>query len=320
MLRREPADARCETEGSASLRVQQIATLAVERTERFIADLIEQAGFPSGLREAVEYAALEGGKRTRPVLVYLCADACGSVRDDTAGLAASIELVHAFSLVHDDLPCLDDDLLRRGRPTTHAKFGEAMGLLAGDALLNLAYAALLKGDMSAAARVRALDLLSGSTNAMIGGQVLDTLGATGRVPDAELLEEIHLGKTAALIEASCRLGGVSAGAEAGDAIDGALEQYGRAVGLMFQVVDDLIDATGDTQHAGKQTGKDAEAGKLTYPVVHGVEASRRFVSELLDRAQDAAASLNTMRATDGEAPGTGGTLGRYAEELALRTR
>lgn len=289
-----------------------MAAAGVAETEARMATLIGDAGFPGNLAEAVSYAALQGGKRTRPRLVHLSAAACGGGGDAAGWLAASIEFVHAFSLVHDDLPCLDDDLLRRGVPTTHAKFGEAMGLLAGDALLNLAYAALLRGGLSAPMRVRAFELVSSSTNAMIGGQVLDTLGGggvrEGEDPTSRLIA-IHSGKTAALIEASCRLGGVACGVEAGSTQDGALRAYGAAVGLMFQIVDDVIDATQEASHAGKATGKDVAAGKLTYPAVHGLEGSMSEVARLLDEARDAAASL-----------GAGAGLAGFAEALAARTR
>ena len=285
----------------------------VAETELCMGRLIAGAGYPTNLEEAVRYAALQGGKRTRPKLVFLGADACGGGGDEAGWLAASIELVHAFSLVHDDLPCLDNDLLRRGVPTTHAKFGEAMGLLAGDALLNLAYAALLEGGLDAPGRVRAFGLVSSSTNAMIGGQVLDTLGG-GTIADggpaAERLLAIHVGKTAALIEASCRLGGVAAGVGGGSEPDALLRSYGAAVGLMFQIVDDIIDETQDAEHAGKATGKDVAAGKLPYPSVHGLEAARAEVERLLEEAREAAAGFG--RSGDG--------LALFAEQLASRTR
>lgn len=301
---------------------------AVAATEGCINELVASSSYPPNLEDAVRYASLNGGKRTRPVLVFLSARAsvaCSSanggggwterVNSSAAALGAAIELVHAFSLVHDDLPCLDNDLLRRGLPTTHAKFGEAMGLLAGDALLNLAYGAVLGGELTDSERGRALGILSSATNSMIGGQVLDTLGdgdacSSAKLSAAERLEAIHAGKTGALIEASCRLGGVAAGIAAGEREEQSLIAYGQALGLMFQIVDDIIDETQDASHAGKETGKDAAAGKLTYPVVHGLEWSRGEVVRLLGVAEDSASSLG------GDACG----LIEYARVLASRTR
>jgi len=288
-------------------------TAWIEATEAAMAQAIDSAGFPANLDEAVRYASLQGGKRTRPVLTHLSAEAAGGdpASPGVAPFAAAIELVHAFSLVHDDLPCIDNDLLRRGQPTTHAKFGEAMGLLAGDALLNLAYSCILRGGSSDEARVGALKLVTSGTDGMIAGQVLDTLGAgkdeTG--DDAAMVERIHMGKTAALITASCRLGGLAAGTPLGSETDASLGRYGAAVGLMFQVVDDLIDATQDASHAGKATGKDAEAGKLTYPGVFGVEGSRKVVAGLLADARHEAESFGSR----------GKGLMSYASVLASRT-
>lgn len=292
-----------------------LASTAIQQTERYIYSLIEHARFPQNLEDAVTYAALSGGKRTRPTLVYLGCSTCGAITDAAGALGAAIELVHAFSLVHDDLPCLDNDLLRRGQPTTHAKFGEALGLLAGDALLNLAYTAIAIGPLTSESRSQAMLILNSSTSAMIAGQVFDTLGdgtpdPTSHAEQAEALHTIHMGKTAALIEASCRLGGLAAGAKAGSTEDDALSKYGQAIGLMFQIVDDLIDETGDAAHAGKATGKDAAAGKITYPVVHGVDASQRMVQELLNEAEQAASHFGTA----------GHRLAWYAQVLADRTR
>ncbi|MFZ9915443.1 MAG: polyprenyl synthetase family protein, partial [Phycisphaerales bacterium] len=227
------------------------------------------------------------GKRLRPILILESARACGGSVDDALPAAVAMEFVHAFSLVHDDLPALDDDDMRRGRPTCHVAFGEAMAILGGAALLAGAAigAAACPRNGDAAAQ-----LLLHATCDMIAGQVHDTLG--GFPDDLALparLELIHRKKTGALIEASCRMGALAAGADA--ARVAALGRYGERIGLMFQIVDDLIDATQSAEHAGKATGKDADAGKLTYPSVHGLEGSRREVARLHAEALEALAPL-----------------------------
>jgi geranylgeranyl diphosphate synthase type II len=259
------------------------------------------------LADAAAYAALQGGKRLRPLLCWLCAAA---VRGEGAdgqrfGLASlpagcATELVHAFSLVHDDLPALDDDDLRRGRPTLHVHAGEAMAVLAGDALLALAFGVL---DRVADAVLRdALrhELVRG-TLGMIGGQVHDTLGGLEHLyTDEDRLETVHRGKTGALLTAACRMGAISGLAQAGGPVDledgrlASITKYSESVGLMFQVVDDLIDVEQTDHHAGKRTGKDAEAGKLTYPGVMGVDGARTTADRLLDEARGAIADLGPV--------------------------
>jgi len=262
------------------------------RIERALDAALHDAPFPENLRAACAHAVLAGGKRLRPILVLESARACGGVVDDALPAAVAMEFVHAFSLVHDDLPALDDDDMRRGRPTCHVAFGEAMAILAGDALL-------ARAPMIAATCPRSggdiARLLLHATCDMIAGQVHDTLGGfpEGLSPHARL-ELIHRKKTGALIEASCRMGALAAGADA-TRVD-ALGRFGERIGLMFQIVDDLIDATQSAEHAGKATGKDAEAGKLTYPAVHGVEGSRREVARLHAEAVDALALLGPSAA------------------------
>jgi geranylgeranyl pyrophosphate synthase len=227
------------------------------------------------------------GKMLRPILVLESARAAGGSVEDAMPAAVAIEFVHAFSLVHDDLPALDNDTMRRGKPTCHVAFGEAMAILAGDCLLALAPVAAARAAHNAAEIQR--ELMSGTVR-MIAGQVYDTLqGFPDGLPDGQKLELVHHNKTGALLEASCRMGALASGAD--EATIARLTTYGRATGLMFQIVDDLIDATQTADHAGKATGKDAEAGKLTYPTVHGLEGSRREIARLRAEASEAIAPL-----------------------------
>lgn len=206
--------------------------------------------------------------------------AVGGEGEKSLPAGAAVELIHAFSLVHDDLPAMDDDDLRRGKPTLHVHAGEAMAILAGDAMLSLAFHAVVEVAEAGLAIRLSRELASG-TEGMIAGQVYDTLGglpesASGR----ERLELIHRNKTGALIRAACRMGAACGGAADGSEAMGRVTKYAEAVGLMFQVVDDLLDVTESDERVGKRTHKDAEAGKLTYPSLLGVEGSRRVVEEL----------------------------------------
>jgi geranylgeranyl diphosphate synthase type II len=287
---------------------------------------------PGNLRDAIRYSLLGGGKRVRPLFAWHAAVAVSG--DPEAGPAslpagAAVELIHAFSLVHDDLPAMDDDDLRRGRPTLHIHAGEAMAILAGDAMLSLASMALSvvpEGGMAIGDGLhrRLVEELNTGTLGMISGQVLDTLGGFEEgVPDSERVERIHREKTGALITAACRMGaliGLHRFARTGGELSEtesaarleAMTVYAGAIGLMFQVVDDLLDVEQSSEHIGKRTGKDAEAGKLTYPAVHGVERSRAFVGELLDRATGA---LESFPAGEHRA-----VLQELASYLAQRTK
>ena len=251
---------------------------------------------PGNLRQAVQYALLGGGKRLRPTLTLLSCQAVGGNRDDALPAAMAVELIHAFSLVHDDLPAMDDDDLRRGRPTLHVAMGEAMAILAGDMMLGLAYSVLVEGkhDRSLAGALAAQ--LAQGANAMISGQVYDTLGGFSHAPtDLERLELIHRNKTGALITASCKMGALCGLTKTPDAqSDRALSliaTYAESIGLMFQIVDDLIDIEQTAEHTGKETGKDLDAGKLTYPGVLGIEASRAEIDRLGRVAIDALSPL-----------------------------
>jgi farnesyl diphosphate synthase len=242
---------------------------------------------PARLHEALRYSVLGGGKRVRPALVYATAAALGLPESQVDGAACAVELIHAYSLIHDDLPAMDDDDLRRGRPTCHKAFDEATAILAGDALQVLAFETLANGPgLPADARVR-LDLVSllavaSGTSGMAGGQALD-LAASGRELAIEEVEQMHARKTGALIHACVMMAGACA-PELPDAVRRALDEYGRSIGLAFQIQDDLLDVEGDVTLLGKPTGADRARNKPTYPAVAGVEAARERMHELHARA------------------------------------
>ena len=245
---------------------------------------------PARLLEAIEYSLTAGGKRLRPALVLECWKACGGeakARSERSALAAAgaIELIHTFSLVHDDLPAMDDDDLRRGRPTNHKVFGEAMAILAGDAMVTLAFEILATDaePSAVASLVRELAWASGPEG-MIGGQVLDIDGENVSLKLDEL-QRLHAMKTGALLTAACRLGAVAAGAD--ETAVAAVTAYGKHLGLAFQIVDDLLDVTSTPEQLGKATRKDADRGKNTYPSLLGVEGSRREADHQLAAALSA---------------------------------
>jgi farnesyl diphosphate synthase len=249
---------------------------------------------PVELHRAMRYAVLGGGKRLRPLLVYAAAHAFGENGPRLDAAACAVELVHAYSLVHDDLPAMDDDALRRGRPTCHIVFGEAMAILAGDALQALAFEVLaadvlLAGDP--ALHVEMLRTLAAACGAhgMAGGQALD-LAAVGKALSAAELESMHVHKTGALIRASVRLGALASGCRDTKVLE-ALERYGHAIGLAFQIRDDILDVEGDSATIGKTAGKDAADNKPTYPTILGMQGARVHLSELTETALDAIAPL-----------------------------
>jgi geranylgeranyl diphosphate synthase type II len=235
--------------------------------------------------EAMRYAVTAGGKRLRPVLALAACEACGG--ETTAALqpAAALELIHTYSLIHDDLPAMDDDDLRRGRPTVHRAFGEAEAILAGDALHTLAFDVLARFPLGAPAerRLAAVAIVARRAGlaGMVGGQMAD-LEAERTSPDPERVRWIHVHKTAALIAASTELGAVHAGAGAPQRQ--ALAAYGEALGLAFQIADDVLDCTATAEALGKTPGKDARAGKATYPALYGLDASHRRAAELVEQA------------------------------------
>ena len=248
---------------------------------------------PVELHRAMRYAVLGGGKRLRPLLVYAAGQAFGESGPRLDAPACAVELIHAYSLVHDDLPAMDDDDMRRGRPTCHIVFGEAMAILAGDALQALAFELLahdIEAGVSPARCVEMLRVLGRACGAegMAGGQALD-LAAVGRKLTLTELEHMHAWKTGALIRASVRLGALAAGAD-DDALT-ALDRYAHAVGLAFQVRDDILDVEGESTVLGKTVGKDAAADKPTFPSIIGMDASRAHLARLTADALDAIAPL-----------------------------
>jgi geranylgeranyl diphosphate synthase type II len=241
---------------------------------------------PETIHRAMRYSLFAGGKRIRPIL---CVEAARAISDEPCGVAAcacSLELIHTYSLIHDDLPALDNDDYRRGKLTNHKVFGDAMAILAGDALLTLAFEVLSKLAAPAERRSRLVAELAtaaGTAGGMIGGQVADLEGE-GKPPNAALLETIHRAKTGALLRASLRMGAIYAGAA--EAQYAALSCYGEHVGLAFQIVDDILDVEESSEALGKTAGKDAQQKKITFPAVYGLETSRRMAEEECRRAHE----------------------------------
>ena len=235
---------------------------------------------PATIHRAMRYSLFAGGKRIRPLLAIAAAEAVSDAPIGIESCACALEMIHTYSLIHDDLPALDNDDLRRGRPTCHKVFGDAMAILAGDALLTLAFEVLAKMEHADAHRrielVRELATASGTVGGMIGGQVNDIEGE-GKHPTARLLESIHRAKTGALLRASVRMGAIYAGADADQLA--ALTSFGEHVGLAFQIVDDILDVEQSSEALGKTAGKDAAQQKITFPAVYGIERSREMAEE-----------------------------------------
>jgi geranylgeranyl diphosphate synthase type II len=252
-----------------------------------------EANAPETIHKAMRYSVFAGGKRLRPVLVIAGAEAVGGRMDDVMPTACALELIHTYSLIHDDLPAMDNDDFRRGRPTSHKVFGEAMAILAGDGLLTHAFRLIADnwrpGMDAAVLRDVLVDVADAAgTDGMVGGQVAD-LEAEGRRIGADLLDYIHLHKTAALIRTSIRVGARLSGATAVQLQ--ALSVAGADLGLAFQIVDDILDVTGTTEQLGKTAGKDQAQQKATYPAIHGLDASRARAKGLVDEALGALAPL-----------------------------
>jgi geranylgeranyl diphosphate synthase type II len=239
---------------------------------------------PATIHRAMRYSLFAGGKRIRPILCIEAAHAISGSYDGAIAAACALELIHTYSLIHDDLPALDNDDYRRGKLTNHKVFGDAMAILAGDSLLTLAFQVLAQLDAPDSRKTRMIAELStaaGTVGGMIGGQVADLEGE-GKTPNAQLLETIHRAKTGALIRASLRLGAIYAGA--GDEQYAALSCYGEHVGLAFQIVDDILDVEESSEALGKTAGKDAQQQKITFPAVYGLDDSRRMAAEECQRA------------------------------------
>jgi geranylgeranyl pyrophosphate synthase len=286
------------TAGSAR---EAFAAEELPRIEAALERAVGRLGEPIGA--VALYAVHAGGKRVRPLLTVAAFRAAGGSGDAIYPVAAAVELIHTYSLLHDDLPCMDDDSMRRGIPTAHRVYGERVALAAGAALQQLAFlsvsdAAAEDPDPDSADRLRAMVhrlATAAGSEGMVGGQFLDLL-AEGTAPDAAGLEAIHRAKTAALLSAACALGGEAAGAEP-EVVD-ALAEFGTHLGLAFQIVDDLLDVSGDPTRTGKASGADAARAKATYPAVHGMEGARRQAEAAAEVARRALIPLEGRTEVD----------------------
>ena len=249
---------------------------------------------PLRIHQAMRYSVLAGGKRVRPILAIAAAEACGAGEDRVMPTACALEMIHTYSLIHDDLPCMDDDDLRRGRPTNHKVFGETMAVLAGDALQALAFRLVADNanvpgvDPAAAAEAGALIAASAGSMGMVGGQAADILAEGRQVEEADVAF-IHERKTGALIRASVLSGAIVAGAD--KAFRQKIAAYGESLGLLFQVVDDILNVEGDGSRMGKSVGSDKALGKATYPAVVGLAEAKRRAQMLAVRARESLATL-----------------------------
>jgi farnesyl diphosphate synthase len=285
--------------------------------EAALARLLPAAAIsPARLHAAMRYATLEGGKRVRPLLAFAAGELAGAEAARVEIAAAAIEMIHAYSLVHDDMPCMDDDVLRRGKPTVHVEYDEATALLVGDALQALAFELLAAHRLAdnPAVQLEMVQLLASAcgSRGMAGGQAID-LASTGRMLGLAELELMHIHKTGALIRAAVRIG-AACGAPLAPQAREALDHYAKCIGLAFQVVDDVLDANASTATLGKTAGKDAEQGKATYVSVLGVNRAREFAEELRAEAHHALAVLSTAVG----APARTRRLAELADFIVLR--
>jgi geranylgeranyl diphosphate synthase type II len=267
--------------------------------------------WPTSLHRAIRHSVFAGGKRLRPILCLAAGETLGADRAAVLEPACGFEMIHTYSLIHDDLPALDDDDLRRGVPTCHVAFGEATAILAGDALLTHGlgvFARYPQEERYASAKIRVLHTVVDSigTTGMIGGQVADIEAEAEAAPTEELVEQIHENKTGRLMRASLAAGGILAFGADGDLA--RLDWYGRKIGLAFQIKDDLLDVESDAATLGKKSGKDAAAGKATFPAVWGVERSHRMLAQTIEEAFETARGL----------PGGGGRLPELARFIGER--
>ena len=277
--------------------------------EADLAERIEQLNLPDNLLDALRYACLSGGKRLRPVLTLLSCKALGGSHEAAFPAAAALELIHNFSLVHDDLPGMDDDDMRRGRSTLHIHTNEAMAILTGDIMISIGFEIIAQSDLPDSQCSLLTFELARATTAMITGQVYDTLGGfPSEISDSDRLTLMHRNKTGALIRGACRLGAICGKADSSQ-LD-TLTDFGETIGLMFQIVDDLLDVTQSAEHIGKATGKDQSAGKLTFPGLFGIEASREKILTLQAHALESINPLGPPAAP----------LGELCNYLAVRTR
>lgn len=264
-----------------------------ERVNSYLEELLKQIEAPREIVEAMSYSLMIGGKRIRPVLTLSIGEALGGSQAEIMPFAAAIEFIHTYSLIHDDLPAMDNDSMRRGKPTNHKVFGEAFAILAGDGLLNYAFETMLDAAENFGCRpkfIRAASLVAKASGArgMIGGQVID-IKSEGRSIDIDTLYEMHSKKTGALIEASCLIGGILSERE--DKLQNIAE-YSKNLGFAFQIVDDILDYVGDSKKLGKSVGKDRENGKSTFISLLGISESKKLASEYSYKAREIADDLD----------------------------
>ncbi len=257
------------------------------KIDQFLSERFTERSLPQDrLFESMRYSLLSGGKRIRPVLTLEFCRICGGSTDAAMPFAAGVEMIHTYSLIHDDLPCMDNDDFRRGRPTNHRAFGEAPALLAGDALLTAAFSEVAAADLPAECICRAVQILSRAAGpyGMVGGQMMDLEGED-RALSAEYITAIHRHKTGDMIEAACRLGVIAAG---GDAVmEHAASAFARSLGLAFQIRDDMLDVIGDEEKIGRPTGSDSANGKSTFATFYGIPACAEMVRSETERAKQA---------------------------------
>lgn len=265
-----------DLEAQAALALDYLKKVSVLAEQKFDLHLPPESEVPQNLHKAMRYSMFAGGKRLRPALAYAAFEAFGGKGDSIHYAMSALEMLHTFSLIHDDLPCMDDDDFRRGKPTCHKQFGEATAVLAGDALCIHAFELLAQTGNAQAIAVLAKSL---GTSGMIGGQIID-IESEGKVVDLGTVDYIHYHKTAALIEASLVIGALLAGAPPKDIK--AVEEFGHSIGLAFQVVDDILDIVCTTEQLGKDAGSDIENGKATYPSIIGLEESKAKALELYE--------------------------------------
>ena len=279
----------------SALEFESWMSIGLESVERALERWVPMEA-PAGLGDAMRYGVLDGGKRVRPLLVLAAAQAVDGQADAALRAACAVELIHAYSLVHDDMPCMDDDVLRRGRPTVHVRFGQAQAMLAGDAMQALAFEVLTPDEgvpPALQARLCALLARAAGHAGMAGGQAID-LQSIGRSLDERTLRDMHHRKTGALLQASVLMGAACGTTSA--SVWQALADYGDAIGLAFQVVDDILDVTQASETLGKTAGKDADNNKPTYVTVLGLDAARRHAADLRDTAHAALARAGLAQA------------------------
>ena len=289
-------------------KIKEFSTIFEEKLYEYFKDYLPEY---KPLFESMEYSVKNGGKRVRPLLTMLFCDACGGNVINTLPMAQAVEFIHTYSLIHDDLPCMDDDDFRRGKPSNHKVYGEAFALLAGDGLLTAAFEIIAKGCdagfFSAETAITAVNYLSSyaGSRGMIGGQIIDMIFENNPYTDYETLQLMERLKTGALIEAACVMGCIAAGAD--ESKINAAKEFARNIGLAFQVKDDVLDVTSSFEVLGKLTGSDAENGKTTFVTLLGVDKCEKLVAELTDKAMKA---LDEFSCND--------ALREYAEYLANR--